>query len=208
MSAFPLPPVFGDDASNIDVIEALRRLMPSRAITWTEAHAVAEWQATQLLGLSSVEEPPVPQFIICNLPGIYVDWRADWPTDAMAVKARSHWRIVIRSSDVVQRQRFSLAHELKHVLDDPFIDRLYRGLPVYRRKERAERLCNYFAACVLMPRAWIKHDWCSGLQRIPELARRYFVSEEAMTTRLSELGLTTPTLAVEPGQGRHLELAA
>lgn len=208
MSPFPLPPAFGDDTSNTNVIAALRSLMPSRAVTWTEAHAVAEWQATQLLRLAHVEEPPVPQFIICNLPGIYVDWRPDWPTDAMAVKAKGHWRIVIRSSDVVQRQRFSLAHELKHVLDDPFIDRLYRRLPVYKRHERAERLCNYFAACLLMPRAWIKRDWYGGMQDVRELARQYFVSVEAMTTRLSELGLTTTTLAVEPGQGRHLELAA
>ena len=208
MSVFPLPPAFGDDASNTEVIQALRHLMPNRAVTWAEAHAVAEWQATLLLRLSHVSEPLVPQFIICNLPGIYVDWRPDWPTDAMAVRVRDQWRIVIRSTDVIQRQRFSLAHELKHVLDDPLIDRLYRHLPKWQRQDRAERLCNYFAACLLMPRTWIKRDWCSGLQNIRELARRYFVSEEAMTTRLSELGLTHITLAVERPNTRHLELAA
>lgn len=208
MTVFPLPPAFGDDAGNTNVIAALRSLMPSRAVTWAEAHAVAEWQATLLLRLSHVDEPMVPQFIICNLPGIYVDWRPDWPTDAMAVRAGNHWRIVVRSSDVIQRQRFSLAHELKHVLDDPFIDRLYRRLPVDQRHARAERLCNYFAACLLMPRAWVKRDWCSGRQNVRELARSYFVSVEAMTTRLSELGLTPMTLAVEPGEGRHLEVAA
>jgi predicted transcriptional regulator len=186
----------------------LRQLTPDRALTWAEVHAVAERQATLLLSTSHVAEPPVPQFIICNLPGISVDWRPDWPTDAMAVQTGRWWRIVIRSSVVVQRQRFSLAHEFKHVLDDPFIDHLFSDLPPQQRRERAERLCNYFAACLLMPRSWIKRDWGNGRQRVAELARRYFVSQEAMTTRLSELGLTHMTLALDEGSSRHAGAAA
>ena len=95
------------------------------------------------------------------------------------------------------RQRFSLAHEFKHILDDPLIDRLSTHLPAGQRHERAERLCNYFAACLLMPRAWVKRDWCEGRQSTHDLARRYYVSYEAMTTRLSELGLTPRGLTVE-----------
>ena len=108
----------------------------------------------------------------------------------MAVRAPSHWRIVLRAEEPRQRQRFSLAHEFKHILDDPVVERLYTHLAPSDRKERVERLCNYFAACLLMPRAWIKRDWCSGLQKINALARRYYVSQEAMSTRLAELGLT------------------
>ena len=59
------------------------------------------------------------------------------------------------------------------------------------RAKRAERLCNYFAACLLMPRPWVKHDYYGGLQRPRALARRYYVSEEAMDTRLRELGLSS-----------------
>jgi hypothetical protein len=54
--------------------------------------------------------------------------------------------------------------------------------------------------CLLMPRAWVKQDWCQGIQQTRELARRYYVSHEAMSTRLSELGLTRTTFAP---QGRH-----
>jgi Zn-dependent peptidase ImmA (M78 family) len=89
------------------------------------------------------------------------------------------------------------------VLDDPVIEHLFSHLPADQRQERAERLCNYFAACLLMPRPWLKHDWCSGIQRLRALTRRYYVSEEAMTTRLSELGLTPMTLALERKQ-RHI----
>jgi Zn-dependent peptidase ImmA (M78 family) len=59
-----------------------------------------------------------------------------------------------------------------------------------------------------MPRSWIKRDWYDGLRDIADLARRYYVSEEAMTTRLSELGLTDMTLAVEVPTSRHREVAA
>lgn len=185
-----------------DLIADLRRLVPDRALTWTEAHSIAERQAARLLDLSSITEPPVPQFMICNLPSVVVDWRRDWPAEATSFRADDHWRIVIRATDVRQRQRFSLAHELKHVLDDPVIDRLFAHLPSNQRQERAERLCNYFAACLLMPRPWLKHDWCGGLQNLRQLARRYYVSPEAMSTRLSELGLTPMTLALEPKR-RH-----
>jgi hypothetical protein len=190
-----------------DAIAILRALLPARAMTWSEAHSIAERQATLLLDLLNIAEPPVPQFVISSLPGIVVDWREDWPTSGMAVKARSHWRIVLKTSEPRQRQRFSLAHEFKHVLDDPVIDRTHAHLKPHRRQERAERLCNYFAACLLMPRPWIKHDYFGGMQRIPALARRYYVSQEAMTTRLSELGLTPMTLAIEAtssrGQGTY-----
>jgi Zn-dependent peptidase ImmA (M78 family) len=178
-----------------DVIAALRALLPSRDLTWSEAHSVAERQATALLQLLHIDEPPVPQFVISSLPGIVVDRRLGWPTSGMAVQARSHWRIVIRADEPRQRQRFSLAHEFKHVLDDPIIDRLHAHLSPALRAERIERLCNYFAACLLMPRAWVKRDWCHGMQRPRALAQRYYVSTEAMTTRLSELGLVPVTMA-------------
>ncbi len=175
--------------SNVDAISILREMLPARAMSATEAHAIAERQAAVLLDLLHVAEPPVPQLVISSLPGILVDWKDDWPTSGMALKVRSHWRIVLKRSEPRQRQRFSLAHEFKHVLDDPVIEKTHAHLKSHRRGQRAERLCDYFAACLLMPRPWVKHDFYGGMQTVRALARRYYVSEEAMTTRLHELGL-------------------
>lgn len=177
--------------ADINAIVVLRALLPDRAVTWNEAHSVAERQAALLLDLSHIGEPPVPQFVISSLPGIVVDWREEWPTSGMAVRAATGWRIVLNKTEPRQRQRFSLAHEFKHVLDDPAIDRTQAHLQPNRQAQRAERLCNYFAACLLMPRPWVKHDWYGGQRGVRALARRYCVSEEAMTTRLRELGLVT-----------------
>lgn len=199
---------FGQLVPGTDHLAELRRLMPARPVSWTEAHSVAERQATLLLKRMYVAEPPVPQLVIASLPGIVVDWREAWPVSGTALKVRDHWRIVIHAGESRRRQRFSLAHEFKHVLDDPVVDRMFRHLPEFEREDRAERLCNYFAAALLMPRAWLKRDWCAGQQDVRSLARRYYVSEEAMGTRLSELGLTRMTLAIERSATRHVERPA
>lgn len=175
-----------------DIIASLRQLQPTRAMSWSEAHAIAERQAGLLLDLMHISEPPVPQFVISSLPGVFVEWRDDWPAEATSVHLGRHWQVIVRATDRRQRQRFSLAHEFKHILDD-----CGHGLDDPRH-DRCERLCNYFAACLLMPRPWIKHDYYGGLQSPYKLARRYYVSVEATKTRLSELGLTHMTLALEP----------
>lgn len=172
-----------------DVIDELRAMVPLRPLTWSEAHALAEQQAARLLDLLHIAEPVVPQFVISSLPGVVVDWQQGWPTSGMAVRGPHHWRIVLCADEPRQRQRFTLAHEFKHLLDDEICQQMNRHLPVERRQLRAERLCNFFAACLLMPRPWVKHDWYGGLQRPRALARRYYVSEDAMRTRLYELGL-------------------
>lgn len=187
-----------------DILARLRALQPDRALSWAEAHSVAERQAALLLDLWGVKEPPVPQFVISSLPGLLVEWRGDWPAEATTFHTGSRWHVIVRATDRRQRQRFSLAHELKHVLDDPSRDHLFSHLSPEEQAERSERLCNYFAACLWIPRPWVKHDWYGGMQSINELARRYYVSAEAMETRLSELGLTDMTLAVERPITRHV----
>ena len=82
-TASTTPPV-GTLVEDTDVIALLRALLPERAITWSEAHSIAERQAALLLDLLHICEPPVPQFVISSLPGIVVDWREDWPTSGMA----------------------------------------------------------------------------------------------------------------------------
>jgi Zn-dependent peptidase ImmA (M78 family) len=114
--------------------------------------------------------------------------------------------IVIRKDDVIQRQRFSIAHEIGHfVLRHQFeagehvhVD---RGFRVSRRDSRSssgtdakEIEANQFAAALLMP-SWIvlaniKEIGSENLndEHVTNLARKFRVSEQAMTIRLSVLG--------------------
>ncbi|MGH9207654.1 MAG: ImmA/IrrE family metallo-endopeptidase, partial [Acidimicrobiales bacterium] len=55
---------------------------------------------------------------------------------------------------------------------------------------RVEQVCDFFAACLLMPRAWVKHACCDDRIQTPlALARRFVVSQAAMHRRLLALGL-------------------
>lgn len=186
-----------------DAIAELRALQPPRALTRVEAHDVAERQATALLALMGVARPPVPQSVISDIAAIELDIVRDWPTSAMTVHTGSQWRIVINRSESAERQRFSLAHEFKHVLDDPFVTAHEPYFDSGHQERHVERICNYFAASLLMPRAWLERDWKAGKRSLDELARRYYVSLEAMGRRLHELGLTERPPYLFRSDGRH-----
>lgn len=175
------------------VVEQLRAVVPRRGLSPAEAVAVAELQAAKFLKLAGVIAPPVPERIIMDLPGIRVSRRRGWPTSGLATTVKNGWVIVLRAEEAAVRQRFSLAHEFKHILDDPSIEWLYPTIHGRSPEERAEGICDHFAANLLMPRAWVKADWASrGIQDVDRLARRYQVSRPAMSYRLDQLRLSLP----------------
>jgi hypothetical protein len=173
-----------------EALDALRSFVPRRTLSSSEAVALAELQAAKLLQVADVTGPPVPvEEVATELLGIQVVRRADWPGSGLAVSVGTGWVVALKAEEAGVRQRFSLAHECKHILDDSHIDRLYLGAS----EEWVEALCNLFAANLLMPRAWIKADWASrGIQDVGRLARRYEVSWSAMNYRLDQLGLQAP----------------
>ena len=104
------------------------------------------------------------------------------------LKQQSHWLIAINRDDSQTRRRFTLGHEFKHILDNSYINVLY---PKSEQSagERAERMCDYFSACLLMPRPWVKRLWAQGAQDAAVLAATFNVSPAAMNRRLQDLGL-------------------
>lgn len=98
--------------------------------------------------------------------------------------------IIVNRTDVPTRRRFSIAHELGHVaLDIVGIEQHYRSRIAARAEQNSEeRACDYFAACLLMPRPWVLERAAGGITA-RQLARRFDVSVPAMRARLHELGL-------------------
>ena len=180
------------------VVRSLRDLVPIRPLTSIEAMRVAELQATRLLELAGVTQPPVSEQIIAGLPRIQVERMTPAPVSGATQWSQGRWLIVLNGSEPVVRQRFSLAHEFKHVLDNPFISVLYPDQALLSRRERAEQICDYFAACLLMPRPWVKRAWVKGRQEVPALAGRFHVSRLAMQVRLTQIGLVEPAPRCNP----------
>lgn len=114
--------------------------------------------------------------------------------------------IFVNSKDKLARQRFSIAHELGHFLlrhhakegDHVHVDKgvrvLQRGLKASQGVDPIEIEANHFAACLLMPANLLRQtvEELGGRpvteEMVDELAKRFVVSEQAMTIRLTNLG--------------------
>lgn len=172
-------------------VTALRDLVPIRPLTQTEALRIAELQADRLLKLALVSSPAVPESIITELPKIEVRRVRPWPVAGCTDWIKSTWVIAINAADSPLRQRFTLAHEFKHILDDRFVDIIYPATASMSSHDRAEMVCDYFAGCLLVPKVWLRRAWTSGIQRPEALAHHFQVSRSAIETRLSQTGLVT-----------------
>jgi transcriptional regulator with XRE-family HTH domain len=102
--------------------------------------------------------------------------------------------VAVRAGDPPRRRRFSAAHELGHVLlahHDTFHVDLSRADGVPPDYDwRHERAANEFAAALLMPAALLQADIQRAVKpTAARLAERYDISEQAMSIRLSALGV-------------------
>lgn len=174
------------------VLASLRGMFPERGLDFSDALRLAELQATRLLELSYIETMPVPHQIVSELPRIRVESR-ELPTSGLSYWNGNAWVICLNRREPATRQRFTLLHEFKHIIDHGRTSTLYHR--TYRRtaEQQAERTADYFAGCVLMPRKELKRAWGQGIQRLRDLARYFDVSERAIEVRLAQVGLTDAT---------------
>jgi predicted transcriptional regulator len=175
------------------VLTTLRGLIPTRTLYFHESLRIAELQASRLLELRGVSQPGVPEGTVSDLPHVQVCYRR-LPASGLTYwdAAQRTWVIGINASEPPTRQKFTLFHEYKHLVDHYASNQLYTGTPTQTASRQAERAADYFAACVLMPKRLIKAAYFSGLQTIDLLAERFEVSATAMSVRLAQLGVTRP----------------
>lgn len=182
------------NATTNTAIRTLRGIIPARPLTLSESYVLAEQQAVKLLQLLNINEVPVDVARIGKLPkiSVRVQPRHRMPNLAGFTQwTNGRWLIVINRDNIEGRRRFTLAHEFKHVLDHTVSDIAYARLGGGNKQKhdrQVEQVCDYFAACLLMPRTVVKKAWYSGIQDIPTLALHFKVSPVAMKIRLTYLG--------------------
>lgn len=95
--------------------------------------------------------------------------------------------ILLRTNVRAERRRFTLAHELGHlVLAEPEVLKLAREALGVEQFD-IERMCNVFAAELLMPRRWVIEQFAERQERlcvIDDLAQSASVSVSAAATQL------------------------
>lgn len=176
------------------IVRELRALIPHRQLTLGESYTLAERQATRTLQILGQTEPDVNLGFVLTLPRVDVHLAPRFKMDGLSgFTTFSHGRyvIMVNKNDSHARRRFTLAHELKHLLDYTAAPVIHRGLGYgdsARQAQQIENICNHFAACLLMPRPWLKRAWANGVQDVSALAGLFNVSEEAMERRLRYLG--------------------
>ena len=181
------------------VLASLRALIPIRQLEFGEGLVIAELQANRLLALFGISDGPVPSDVVTELPRIRLEYR-DLPTSGLSYwdgRARS-WVICLNAAEPRTRQRFTLLHEYKHIIDHGTTDRLYTGSARQSAEQQAEQAADYFAGCALMPKRLVKRAWGQHVQRPTVLAAFFDVSPRAMDVRLTQLGLTEPRARCAP----------
>lgn len=172
------------------VIASLRDIVPLRPLTYSEHMTLAEIQAARFRRLLGITSPALPESAIADLPRVEVARLPLLPVSGATAWSKGRWQVLLRSTEPATRQRFSLAHELKHIVDHRFFPLTFSGIRERDRAQAAERICDYFAGCLLVPRRELKHAYCTGTQTPSELAQLFQVSPVAIETRLSQIGLS------------------
>lgn len=171
------------------VLGSLRAVIPRRQVDFLETLRVAELQAAKLAEMIG-DERGIMEHHLTELPRIKVV-REDLPVSGLSYWNGQEWVIALAGGDSTARQRFTLLHEFKHIIDHGSLGCLYAGDANRTAKQQAEAAADYFAGCALVSKLALKSAWGNGIQRAPELAAHFGVSEPAIRVRLSQTGLDT-----------------
>ena len=181
-----------DSSATPRVIASLRALVPKRAVTFAESLRIAKKQAQRLVHLLDAHDGVVPIEFLDHHTNIRIIC-APLPISGIAHWTGTRWIITVNSRESWQRQRATIAHEFKHILDHGHCHTLYCSTPCHTAAEQAEIAATYFAGCALVPRAMLKRAWAGGIQRHQDLADHFDVSVSAIRVRLEQTGLSNHT---------------
>jgi Zn-dependent peptidase ImmA (M78 family) len=174
----------------------------------------AEALARQTLAAAGVTAPPVPVDELARAQGATLSFEPFRGGISGMLFRDEHRKVIgVNASHARTRQRFTIAHELGHLLLHESRAMIV-DTHVYRRDEvssmgteREEREANRFAAELLMPADLIiaeaealvdEQPSVTARRLVEQLAVRFDVSAQAMEIRLGNLGILSP-LIVESG---------
>lgn len=132
------------------------------------------------------EAVPVNLVDLCDRLDIQIRRWEGRDMDGMALNVAGHRIIYLNTSVCRVRQRFTVAHELGHLLlgHAP----LSFASNMESKMTRQERDANLFAGETLVPIRPIRRE--AHLYSLDVLASRYSVSNRVMAIQLAQLGLT------------------
>ena len=108
----------------------------------------------------------------------------------MVVNSKDEKSIYVNKNDIPQRQRFTIAHEIGHIVlhhkNEEFSEVDFRNTDELPTQKEIE--ANAFAAALLMPKDIAIEKW-NEFQDVDDFADYFKVSKSAAAIRLINLGL-------------------
>jgi hypothetical protein len=134
-------------------------------------------------------EPPIPLRRLARKLGVDEIVQASMVEDGRLEQAGGRTVVFLREASLPTRQRFTLGHELGHLLlagpEKEFVaQRSWSGF------DAEERFCDEFAAAILLPKQWVIERFGAApeqLKVVRELAAIAEASLSASLVRLREL---------------------
>jgi len=146
--------------------------------------------ATKYLVEAGIDRPPVPSNIITHdYDNIPIEVR-EVPLKAYHGALwglSSCWVIQLSSYDKPARQRFTLYHEIFHILAH------CRSTPLFKKSSGREGsfnelLADHFAAVMLLPEEWVREKW-TEVKDLSKMATIFDVPKPVMYLSLRGMGL-------------------
>jgi Zn-dependent peptidase ImmA (M78 family) len=168
--------------------------------------SAAERTAIDILERFGIETAPVPVERIAQDLGAQITYEPfEGEISGMLYRHAGRAVIGVNSRHATTRQRFTVAHEIGHLLmhkgQPVFIDRFVRVNRRDGQSSREEVQANAFAAELLMPRGIVQEEFDRVAPRwgyhtsqdlVAALAKRFEVSPAAMQYRLINLDVLDP----------------
>jgi len=154
--------------------------------------------AQEILSAAQQTEPPIDVYAAASLCGARVV-RHRFSSDALSgfvLRVENAAVIGTNAHHHEHRRRFTIAHELGHLVLDHHADYHLDLVSSVSSGDppgydwRHERAANSFAANLLMPAGLVRRDYLESGLGVSDLATHYKVSSEAMGVRISVLGLS------------------
>jgi Zn-dependent peptidase ImmA (M78 family) len=165
-------------------------------------YGLARKRAEGILAALGPKGPPVDVRGIAKKLGLEIVVEdLDDGISGLLTTAETQRTICVNKKHSRNRQRFSIAHEIgHHQLGHQFVPgehvHVDRGVQISQRSGRSSEAvdskeieANQFAACLLMPKTMLEAEVKLPVsdEQVTELAKKFGVSEQAMTIRLSRL---------------------
>jgi len=156
-----------------------------------------ERQVCDLLGEAQVASPPVPLDLLASFRGVVAVEVLDMSHSGVLLASDRHgFRIRIRAADPRGRRRFSIAHEITHLLIPSYhehpVDKVDGLTGEFPAGDEEEYLCDVGATSMLLPEAMFRAE-CGRLR--PSIESLFAVAEmfqssiESTALRIDQLSV-------------------